>query len=74
MRQFSYSFDGQEVSFEVLSASEELLVTAKFPTPMAIRDLCEQEVNRLLLEAGLPELTNKELVVCRNTVQVNNPE
>lgn len=74
MRQFSYSFDGQEVTLSVLSESEQLLVNAKFPTPFAAREIFEKEVNRVLLEASLPALTNKEIIVCRNTIQNNDPE
>jgi hypothetical protein len=71
MRQFSYSYNGQEVTLSVLSESDQLLLDAMFPTPFAAQELFEQDLNRLLVEATLPTLTNKEIIRCRNVIAEN---
>jgi hypothetical protein len=71
MRQFSYSYNGQEVTLSVLSESDQLLLDGMFPTPFAAQELFEQDLNRLLVEATLPTLTNKEIIRCRNVIAEN---
>lgn len=72
MRKFQYRHNGgAEYSISVLSDSNQLLVAAYFPTPAAVKDFYQRDINMYLAEKTLPELTAEELEVCKKLIEDN---
>lgn len=74
MRKFTYEHNGgAEYFMSVLSESNELLTKISFPTPPAIKEFFQRDINRFLESKNLPLLSSEEIAACKKIIDDNLP-